>query len=284
MAATASVSATAALPSAQPVRPTGPGQGAGSFEALRASSRAKLTNPPTTPPDDALAAEGGVRWQLVTNGHEAPLRTNDALTADVTVWKSDGTKVTSTFDRPVAATIKLTSVGEEFQGLLQRLKPPAVARYWIPKQAHKSWHPQSWPDDDVVVQVNAYMVARSDEPLGGKGPKPAASGPPADAQTAANGYRYQILERGTSKPVPRAEPITLVWSAWVIEGLVVRKLTRGTEKTDTTLDKVPGGLGPVVASMTLGETRRIWVPKDQAGAIAPKAKGLDLVIDLLVHQ
>ena len=254
-----------------------------SFQDERGKRKAKLDRPPLTPPADAEQAPAGVRWQLVENGHESPVGEHDALTADVTVWKADGTLATSTFDRDYAGSIMLSSVGAEFQELLKRLKAPAVARYWIPKAAHTSWHPPAWPDEDVIVQVDAYTVSRSNEPLAAQAPKPAASGPPANAATAPNGYKYQVLQRGADHAVSASRPLTLVWTGWVVEGLVVRRAHRN-ERTETTLKDLPGGLADVVRGMQVGETRRVWIPKARAGEVAPDAKGLPLIIDLSVQQ
>ncbi|HEY6728360.1 MAG TPA: hypothetical protein VI197_30325 [Polyangiaceae bacterium] len=207
----------------------------------------------------------------------------DSLSADMVVWTPDGAEAVSTFKREFASSIKLTSVGEEFRNLLKRLQAPAVANYWLPKQAHASWRPESWPDSDVVLQVHVYSTVRSTEPQGIRSTQPAASGPPADATAAANGLRFKTLERGGERPVQRARPFTLVWTGWVIEGLSVRRINR-SERIETTLDKVPGGLGAIVGDMRVGETRRIWVPKAKAESVSPLAKNKELVVDLLVQQ
>jgi len=250
---------------------------------VRDKRKARLERPPLTPPADAKQAPAGVRWQLVENGHEAPVGEHDSLTADVTVWKTDGSLATSTFDREYAGSITASSIGPEFRKLLEQIKAPAVARYWIPKAAHASWHPPTWPDEDVIVQVDAYTVGRSSEPVMAQGPQPAASGPPADAATAPNGYKYQVLQRSGDRAVAAKRPLTLLWTGWVVEGLVVRRAHRN-QRTETTLESLPGGLVDVVRGMRIGETRRVWIPKERAGEIAPNAKGLPLILDLSVQQ
>ena len=277
--ATAPAAASAAGTAAPSARPAT----IGSFETVRQQTLAGVTRPPLTPPADALSAPHGVHWQLVQNGQEPPLSDEDSLTADMVVWQPDGTEAVSTFKRDVASSIKLTSVSEEFRSLLKRLKAPAVANYWIPKAAHQGWRPESWPDSDVILQVHVYSAVRSTEPQGIRSTKPAASGPPADATVAANGLHFKTLERGGERPLESSRPLMLVWTGWVIEGLSVRRVNQ-TERTETTLEKVPGALAPVVKDMKVGETRRVWVPKAKAASVSPLAKDKELVVDVLVQQ
>ena len=101
----------------------------------------------------------------------------------------------------------------------------------------------------------------------GPGPKiiPAPSdlgAPPNDAVKSSTGLISKTIKPGTSSEKPIAtDVVTVNYTGWRSDGMMFdSSVARGTASTFP-LDKVMAGWRECVMLMTIGETRRCWVPQ-----------------------
>ncbi|MEQ1758481.1 MAG: FKBP-type peptidyl-prolyl cis-trans isomerase [Vicinamibacterales bacterium] len=97
-------------------------------------------------------------------------------------------------------------------------------------------------------------------------PPPAPSdvaGVPADAQKSTTGLASKVVTAGTSDDKPLATDIVTVnYTGWTTDGKMFDStFTRGQSATFP-LNRVIMGWRECVQLMTVGETRRCWVPQD----------------------
>jgi FKBP-type peptidyl-prolyl cis-trans isomerase len=94
-------------------------------------------------------------------------------------------------------------------------------------------------------------------------PAPADLGaPPNDAVKSSTGLISKMIKPGTSDEKPIATDIVTVnYTGWRSDGMMVdSSVARGSASTFP-LDKVMAGWRECVMLMTIGETRRCWVPQ-----------------------
>lgn len=93
---------------------------------------------------------------------------------------------------------------------------------------------------------------------------PDVAAPPADAQKSATGVASKILTPGAGMDKPDAtDIITVHYTGWSSDGKMFdSSITRGTPATFPIARVLPGWR-ECVLQMTVGETRRCWVPESQ---------------------
>ena len=86
--------------------------------------------------------------------------------------------------------------------------------------------------------------------------------PPNDAVKSSTGLISKTIKPGTSDEKPIAtDVVTVNYTGWRSDGMMVdSSVARGTASTFP-LDKVMAGWRECVMLMTIGETRRCWVPQ-----------------------
>jgi len=94
---------------------------------------------------------------------------------------------------------------------------------------------------------------------------PDLAAPPADAIKSKNGLDSKVLKAGTGDSRPTKEDVvTINYSAWTAEGkLFDSSVVRGRPVTISIKSMLPG-LSEGVALMTVGESRRLWIPEKLA--------------------
>ena len=105
--------------------------------------------------------------------------------------------------------------------------------------------------------------------------------PPADAERTASGLASKILRAGSSEKKPNADDTVEVhYSGWTTDGeLFDSSVTRG-ESIAFGLQQVIPGWTEGVQLMSVGESRRLWIPEELAYDGQPGAPEGMLVFDI----
>jgi len=105
--------------------------------------------------------------------------------------------------------------------------------------------------------------------------------PPADAETTASGLATKLLRPGTSDERPKADDTVEVhYSGWTTDGeLFDSSVTRG-ESISFGLRQVIVGWTEGVQLMSVGESRRLWIPEELAYQGRPGSPAGMLVFDV----
>lgn len=245
--------------------------------------------PALTPPPDALTGPKGVRWKLLARGSGRHPEEGDAISADVTVWRADGTLAISSHNFRDPSVFQLDRIGPEFRSIFAQLTAGSSACYWMPSAALEGWRPADWPstgDLIVVVElISANAQKRKTLGMAADTPAPDAAGPPANATPfGKQGVRYVVQTSGSAQaPHPSATSrIVLELNGWETTGLVVKPVL-AQYRTTTTPARAPAGLGGLIQNMAQGDRIRVWLPASLAGEVVPEAKG-ELVLDVTLAQ
>jgi peptidylprolyl isomerase len=105
--------------------------------------------------------------------------------------------------------------------------------------------------------------------------------PPADAESTASGLATKVLRPGTSDERPAAnDTVEVHYSGWTTDGeLFDSSVIRG-ESISFGLRQVIVGWTEGVQLMSVGESRRLWVPEKLAYQGQPGAPAGMLVFDV----
>ncbi|MBW2289790.1 MAG: FKBP-type peptidyl-prolyl cis-trans isomerase [Deltaproteobacteria bacterium] len=105
--------------------------------------------------------------------------------------------------------------------------------------------------------------------------------PPADVETTASGLATKLLRPGTSDERPTAnDTVEVHYSGWTTDGeLFDSSVTRG-ESISFGLRQVIAGWTEGVQLMSVGESRRLWIPEELAYQGRPGSPAGMLVFDV----
>jgi peptidylprolyl isomerase len=105
--------------------------------------------------------------------------------------------------------------------------------------------------------------------------------PPADAEVTASGLATKVLRAGASDERPSAdETVEVHYSGWTTDGeLFDSSVIRG-ESISFGLRQVIAGWTEGVQLMSIGESRRLWIPEELAYQGQPGAPAGMLVFDV----
>ena len=94
---------------------------------------------------------------------------------------------------------------------------------------------------------------------------PDVAAPPADAAKTASGLATKVIKKGagTDKPL-KEDLVTIHYSGWTTDGkLFDSSVTKGKPSTFG-VARVIAGFSEGLQLMTVGETRRMWIPESLA--------------------
>lgn len=247
----------------------------------------RLTPPERDAPADARTAAGGVLWTLVSQGAGEPPEPDQSVTADVTVWRTDGSLVFSTFSDVAGITFDLKRLPQGLRAELVQVRPGGHARFWLPASALASWKPTEWPDTDLIIdyQLIEPRPARSSGSLRAPPqsavafPPPPPGEPPVAAQKTPEGIAHLALREGQSRAPASSSTLQLRVNAWTLRGLMVSPLVEG-HALALRLDRAPAVLRPLLAGMKAGGVERLWLPAALADSVLPSTDGKPTVVDI----
>lgn len=243
-------------------------------------------------PADAERGKGGLAWKVLQapscsgSDCERPLP-YDMVEVDYTGWQAkDGKMFDSSVQRGRHASF---GVGQVIRGWTQGLQLMAVGekrRFWIPAKLAYGDVPSNpmRPAGDLVFDVELYSIERGPVP---PPPPPDVAAIPADATVTESGLAFKKLSPGkkgfesrTPGPVSR---VKVEYSGWQTNGeLFISTKVSGKPAEFTVQDIALKGLAEGIQLMTLGESRRFWLPSKLAYGDKPKGNvpGGMLVFDV----
>jgi len=250
-------------------------------------ARERLKPPPLVAPSDAATGAGGVRFQILRPGSGDSPGPVDTIVVDFSMWTSDGQLAFSSLPEAQPAGFSVSTLAPDLRVLLTQLKIGSRVLLWVPRAALAGWKPPVWPDADLVFDLELLDVSHVSvrdtngnpvEPVPSLAPD--AAGPPESADKTRNGLRYVYLTHAlTQKPPTASDRVTLLATAYVVEGIEV-KLLRSGFKTATTLSRAPGKLGELLGQLSSGDRVRVWLPKGEGRAIIAEAGMREMILDL----
>lgn|GEM_PF-1962265 len=252
-----------------------------------AVARESLKPPPLVAPSDAATGAGGVRFQVLRAGSGESPGPVDTIVVDFSMWTSDGQLAFSSYPEAQPAGFSVSTLPPNLRVLLTQLEVGSHVLLWVPRAALAGWKPPPWPDADLVFDLELLDVSHVSvrdtngnpvEPVPSLAPD--AAGPPDSAEKTRGGLRYVYLTHAVTQKRPTgADRLTLLASAYVVEGIEV-KLLRSGFKTATTLARAPGRLGELLAQLSSGDRVRVWLPKGEGRAIIAEAGSREMILDL----
>ncbi len=105
--------------------------------------------------------------------------------------------------------------------------------------------------------------------------------PPADAETTSSGLATKVLKAGTSDQKPTAsDTVEVHYSGWTTDGELFDSSVQRGETIEFGLRQVIAGWTEGVQLMSVGESRRLWIPEDLAYEGRPGSPAGMLVFDV----
>lgn len=133
----------------------------------------------------------------------------------------------------------------------------------------------------VMAEIGATKIIG--EPKKAPMPKAPAdvAAPPADAEKTASGLATKVLEPGDGKAKPGPESVVVAhYTGWTTDGKAFdSSVSRGRPATFP-LNRVIPGWTEGLQLMSVGETRRLWIPEDLAYRGRPGRPAGMLVFDV----
>jgi FKBP-type peptidyl-prolyl cis-trans isomerase len=249
-----------------------------------------IARPERDAPADARTAAGGVLWTLSSAGAGEPPSPDQAVNAEVTVWKTDGSLVYSTYEDAAGLTFDLRRLPQALRAELVQVRPGGRARFWLPASALAGWKPDEWPDEDLIIDYQLIQTRppqqvslASRQTVAGTSPAfppPAPGEPPPTARRTHDGIAHLSLREGEHTSPIHSDTLRLRINAWTIRALMVSKLVEGHELA-LRLDRAAPLLRPTLARMKAGGVERLWLPASLADSVLPSTdKKNPTVIDV----
>ena len=233
------------------------------------------------PPADAQTTASGVAMKVLRLGGstEHPMD-NDCVKVHFTIWKRDGTMLSSS---RLQSTPEVQCLQSAFPGVTEALKSMVVGeerRIWVPGRLTFT----SDEEDEVPPKVDVTLDLELIEIIKAP-PTPAdLKAPPKTVVKTASGLAFQILKKGTGTqhPSPTSQ-VTLHLSGWTTDGTLFVSTVRGGHPAVYIVAHLIPGLHEGVLRMVTGEKRRFWIPAPLAYGEKTGRRGApagDLVYDV----
>lgn len=136
--------------------------------------------------------------------------------------------------------------------------------------------------------VSLPLAAQPARPAAKQIPAPPdVAAPPADAAKTSSGLASKVIKPGTSDTKPKTtDLVTVHYTGWTTDGKMFDSSHARNAPSTFPLDGVIAGWRECVSLMTIGETRRCWVPQELAykGAAGRPAGMLVFDVELLEAQ
>ncbi|MDB4985625.1 MAG: peptidylprolyl isomerase FKBP-type [Myxococcaceae bacterium] len=247
-------------------------------------STKKMPDPPATPADvaappaDAEKTADGLVSKLLAKGktNKKPKPT-DTVKVHYTGWTADGQMFDSSVTRQEPATFPLDKVIKGWGEGVALMTVGEKRRFWIPKELAYNDRPGR-PQGTLTFDIELLDIVTPEAP---KDLKAA----PKDATKTASGLTSKVITKGTGTEHPSATSTVKVdYSGWTTDGKMFdSSVTRG-EPAEFPLNGVIPGWTEGVQLMTVGETRRFWIPEELAYKGNPGAPQGMLVFDVTLLE
>ncbi len=238
--------------------------------------------PPSKATADAKVTASGLAHQILRKGtSETKPTATDMVTVHYTGWLANGHKFDDSVARGQPVTFPLDRVIPGWTEGLQLMTVGERRRFWIPQHLAYGDKPKlGAPQGDLIFDIELIAI---------KQPKPAPdvpsnlTDPPQEAEKHESGLQSIVIKPGSGSIKPNATSIVKVhYSGWDSEGNLIDSSVVRDEPLIAPLNRVIRGWSIGVQLMTVGETRRFWIPEHLAyGANPPSgAPSGQLVFDI----
>jgi len=227
------------------------------------------------PPADAQVTASGLASKVLKpgTGTDHPVPT-DKVKVHYSGWTTDGKLFDSSVSRGRPAVFPLNRVIAGWTEGVSLMVVGEKRRLWIPAKLAYEGHPDK-PQGMLVFDVELLDIVRvPDVP-------PDVAAPPADAQHSESGLAWKVLKAGTGTLHPKRDSIVRVhYAGWTTDGKMFdSSYAKGTPASFGLTDVIPGWTEGLQL-MTVGESRRFWIPKSLAYRGAPGKPAGMLVFDI----
>ena len=94
---------------------------------------------------------------------------------------------------------------------------------------------------------------------------PDVAAPPADAQKTASGLYTKVIRPGSGGAHPTAaDVVTLHYTGWTTDGKMFDSSVAQSKPSTFAVNRVIAGFSETLQLMSVGETRRAWIPEPLA--------------------
>jgi peptidylprolyl isomerase len=227
------------------------------------------------PADAQTTASGLASKQLSPGKSPDHPRAWDKVTVHYTGWTTDGQMFDSSQVRNQPATFALNQVIAGWTEGVQLMTPGEKRRFWIPEKLAYQGQPGA-PKGTLVFDVELLSIERQPDPP----PAPSdVAAPPADAEKTADGLISKVLRKGTGKDKPAAtDTVKVHYTGWTTDGQMFDSSVTANQPATFPLDRVIKGWSEGLQLMTVGEKRRLWIPKELAYNDRPDSSVVSLVL------
>ena len=262
-----------------------PGSPAGMlvFDVELISIKAK-PKPPEVPADlneapaDATTTESGLKIKTLTPGTGTVNPTaSDKVTVHYSGWTLDGKMFDSSIMRGEPASFALGAVIAGWTEGLQHMVVGEKARLWIPEALAYQGRPGS-PAGMLVFDVELLEVT-----AGPRTPENLTT-PPEDALRTESGLVIQTLKEGDMTASTEGAAVVLVnFSFWDETGKMYQSTVLDGAPAPLSVDGTSiKGLAECLPLLHVGQSARVWMPKELGFGDQPGAPQVALVFDIEV--
>ena len=229
------------------------------------------------PPQDVAAApagaevtESGLACVVLSKGTgtEHPV-IYDTVKMHQVVWTTDGKMHMNTGDQRAAVEFDVTqSVLPGLREAIELMVEGEKRRCWIPGRlafgeardgvTQQGKKPLGTLVYDLTLVSLTKIAGLPEAP-------PEVAAVPPDVQRSASGLARRVLQEGTSDKKPQLNSIvSLRYTGWTPDGQVFMTTERKKLPKTSRMGMMIPGWQEGLLSMTLGEKRRFWIPKELA--------------------
>jgi FKBP-type peptidyl-prolyl cis-trans isomerase len=236
--------------------------------AVAVTAPADLTNPPAAA---ERLPDGLITMKLSDGTGSAHPVSEDVLKLRYTMWRPDG-KVVDQIGGDQAAVVQVSRMLPGWREAVLLMTPGETRRSWIPPSLGGGKIPK-----DSSLVIDTELVAIMPVP---KTPADVAA-PPSDAERSKSGLAWKVLTPGTGDRHPsRRSTVVVNYTGWTTDGRLFDSTAIRDHSAEFPLSGVIAGWTEGIPLMTVGETRRFWIPAKLAYADDPsKPQGM-LVFDI----
>lgn len=211
------------------------------------------------PPKDAVTTASGLTYKILKDGDGAKKPDdNDIALVIYTGWLTDGRRFENAGTPKLPARLAMPDLIEGLKEGLKMMTTGGKRRFWIPeKLAYKG--ARDMPHGLLVFEAELVDIVSFPQ-----APK-YLKRPPPNAKKLRSGLAFRVLEKGSGAVKPKAkEKVRINYTGWNASGNVVETSLKQQFPVIFPLNTVMPGWTEGIQLMTVGETRRFWIPEKLA--------------------
>ena len=229
---------------------------------------------------------------MVRAGTQPGPQVPNLMRAHVRVWDRNGTQVFSSLKAKDGIVNDLDTLPPALQEMIRITGMGGIARAWLPPEAMAAWKPGSFPNEELVFElellgevppraqtVKEVPVGQGSSAAGSGFAPPDLAGAPRDARTTSTGLKFVVQAPGNGPRPTSGSRAGVLVDAWASRGLKLEQVVTGHAVT-VSIDSAPAGLGDVLTELATKGRARVWVPPSRATQLFPAHKDVPLIVDV----